>query len=257
MTRFLMSACTIAGFAAFALPCLAQSNPWNGSWKADPSSMKLDGATFGVTVQPNGYTLVRAGKPEPQTVCDGKPHKDNMNTSDMVSCTKTANGYALEISHNGTRVAKAWVTVSGDTMTRKIDLYTSGQPTNTMTIHFRRTSGGPGVAGQWKEERFSESTDNGVLSIEVKGDSVAFKETDNVKAITCKLDGTPTKLPGGGSMAVTKAGARTLKVTYRGDDGKVRRENTFAVSADGKSMLETDVTPAPSHSVMSVTLHKM
>jgi hypothetical protein len=32
--------------------------------------------------------------------------------------------------------------------------------------------------------------------------------------------------------------------------------NTFVVSADGKLITETDVTPAPSLSTMTVTLHK-
>jgi hypothetical protein len=124
-------------------------------------------------------------------------------------------------------------------------------------VHFQRISGGPGVAGQWKEQQFTESTDNGVLSIDVKGDTVAFKETDSVKPVMCKLDGTSVKAGTDRTMAVTKAGARTLKVTYRNDKGEVQRENTFEVSADGKMLTETDRTPAPSPSTMSVTFHRM
>jgi hypothetical protein len=58
-------------------------------------------------------------------------------------------------------------------------------------------------------------------------------------------------------MAVKLADPHTLKVTYKGDDGKVRRENTFALSEDGATIIETDVTPAPSLSTMVVVLHKM
>jgi hypothetical protein len=51
------------------------------------------------------------------------------------------------------------------------------------------------------------------------------------------------------------ADPNTLKVTYSADD-KVQRENTFVLSPDGRSIQETDVTPSPSPSSMSLTLHK-
>ena len=56
-------------------------------------------------------------------------------------------------------------------------------------------------------------------------------------------------------MSVKREGPRTLKVTYS-DHGKVTRENTFVLSANGKTITETDVTPAPSASTMSVQFHK-
>jgi hypothetical protein len=55
---------------------------------------------------------------------------------------------------------------------------------------------------------------------------------------------------------VKQAGPRTLKVTYSGPDGKVGRENTFVLSEDGKTVQETDVTPAPMASTMSVMFNK-
>ena len=51
-------------------------------------------------------------------------------------------------------------------------------------------------------------------------------------------------------------GSHTLKVWYRGSDGKLERSNTFVLSADGKTIHETDVTPAPSPSTMWETFHK-
>jgi hypothetical protein len=57
-------------------------------------------------------------------------------------------------------------------------------------------------------------------------------------------------------MSVKLADPHTLKVTYKGDDGKVRRENTFVLSPDGHSITETDVTPAPAPSTMSLVFHK-
>jgi hypothetical protein len=57
-------------------------------------------------------------------------------------------------------------------------------------------------------------------------------------------------------MEVKLDGPRTLKVTYRDKDGKLQRENTFALSANGKTVKETDVTPAPMASTMSMLFHK-
>jgi hypothetical protein len=88
-----------------------------------------------------------------------------------------------------------------------------------------------------------------MLTIQVNADNIDFKETDNDRPITCKLDGTPTAI-GTRSMSVKLADPNTLKVTYS-DDGKVQRENTFVLSPDGQSIQETDVTPSPSPSSMS------
>jgi hypothetical protein len=51
--------------------------------------------------------------------------------------------------------------------------------------------------------------------------------------------------------------AHTLKVTYRGGDGKLQRENTFVLSPDSKTLTETDVTPNPFPLTMSMKFHRM
>jgi len=94
-----------------------------------------------------------------------------------------------------------------------------------------------------------------LLTIDVKGDTIDFKETDKDKPITCKLDGTPTTVAGKRTMSVKQDGKHTLKVTYM-NDCKIARENTVVLSDDGKTMKETDITPAPSPSRMTVTFRK-
>jgi hypothetical protein len=235
---------------------IAQSNPWNGSWKLDQSSLKYDGATFSVATDADGFTVTRGGEAQPKVVCDGKEHKSANDF--MLTCTKSADGYAITASKDGKTVRKTKISVSADGKTRTAESELSpadGDP-YTLTSVAERVSGGPGPAGEWKEVKFSSSQDSGVLSIAVNGDSVDFKETDNPKPITCKLDGSDTKFPGGGSMSVKLADPHTLKVTYKDQDGKVRRENTFTLSDDGTTITETDVTPAPSPSTMSVVLRK-
>ena len=254
MKRFCLSVCALLYFVALTGSCFAQASPWDGAWKMDHSSLKFSGATFSVTTDASGFTTTRGGTASPKVVCDAKPHT----TPDgMLTCTKAGTGYVLDLTKDGKRVRKSTLSVSADgkTRTSKNERFPAGEKPYTITGIAKRVSGGPGMAGEWKEVNFIESNDTGILSIKVHGDSVAFKETDTDKPITCKLDGTETKAGDMGTISVKQTDPHTLKVTYR-SDGKVRRENTFVLSADGKTITETDVTPAPSPSTMTVTLHK-
>lgn len=256
MKQLCVSFCAVMSLLALSPACIAQSNPWNGSWKLDPSSLKYEGAIFSVVTDADGFTVTRGGEAQPKIVCDGKEQKSANNI--MLTCTKSADGYVIAASKDGKPTRKTTISVSADgkTRTSESQFFPADGDPYTMTTVSERVSGGPGPAGEWKEVKFSSSQDSGVLSIAVNGDSVDFKETDSPKPITCKLDGTDTKFPGGGSMSVKLADPHTLKVTYKDEDGKVRRENTFALSDDGTSITETDVTPAPSASTMSVVLRK-
>ena len=142
----------------------------------------------------------------------------------------------------------------GKTLTRTADNTPPEGSPFTMTFVSTRV-GGSGKTTQWHETSFSESQDTGVLSIQVNGDSVDFKESDTDKPVTCKLDGSPTTVGGTRTMACKMDGANTLKVTYS-NDGKVQRENTFVLSPDGNTIQETDVTAPPYRSTMSVAFHK-
>jgi hypothetical protein len=252
MKRFCMSVCALTCFAALTLPCVAQANPWNGSWKIDPATVKYNGPTFSVATDAEGYTITRDGKADPKTVCDGQPQKRDNGL--MSTCTKSGEGYEIESTKDGKPDSKVTVSLSGKMLTRKLVIFGDGGPFTIVNVS-KRISGGPGFSGVWKEVKFEEPQDQGILSIDVQGDSVAFKETDSDKPVMCKLDGTATKI-GDRTMEVKLDGPRTLKVTYRDKDGKLQRENTFALSANGKTVKETDVTPAPMASTMSMLFHK-
>jgi len=203
---------------------------------------------------PKDIKITRDGKARPKMVCDGKPNAPVDGTTTI--CNKAGNGYELENSHDGKTVSKVKVEMSADgkEMTRTANITPPEGDSFTITTTSKKISGGDGASGDWKETSFTESQDTGVLTIQVNGDSVDFKETDNDKPVTAKLDGTPVTM-GMQSMSVKQVDPRTLKVTYS-NDGKVQRENTFVLSEDGKTIEETDITPAPMASTMSVTFHK-
>jgi hypothetical protein len=255
MKRLPMSVFALLCCVAGALPCAAESNPWNGTWKMDASSVKYSGLTFSIATDADGYTITRGGKADPKRICDGQPHKASDGTT--TTCSHSGSGYQVESSKEGDAGMKATISLSGDgnTMTRKALISPPGRAPFTVTTVSKRVSGGPGVSGTWKEVHFAESSETGLLTIEVAGDSVAFKESDIAKPIMCKLDGTETKLGGTSTMAVKMEGTHTLKVTYRAD-GKIRRENTFVLSPDGKTIKETDVTPEPFATTTSMLFHK-
>jgi hypothetical protein len=259
MKRYGMSVCALVSFVALTLPCVAQdnpqNNPWNGSWKIDHSTMKFDGATFSVTTDADGYTITREGKADPKVVCNGQP---NAPANGMVTtCTKTPTGYDLVRTRDGKPASTVKIEQSPDsnTVTQTVNVTPPDGSPFTITTTSKKLSGGNGAPVVWKQTAFTESQDTGVLSIAVNGDSVDFKETDNDKPLTLKLDGTPEKF-GRGTVSIKQDGPRTLKVTYSGPDGNVGRENTFVLSEDGKTVTETDVTPAPAQSNMSVQFHK-
>ncbi len=259
MKRYGISVCSLACFVVLTLPCMAQdnpqNNPWNGSWKMDRSTLQYDGPTVSIATDADGYTLTRDGKASPKVVCDGKPNAPVNGT--VTTCTKSGSGYALVNTRDGKQVSTVKVEISpdGNKMNRIADITPSDGSPFTITFESKRISGGDGAPVVWKETSFNESQDTGVLTILVNGDSVDFKETDNDKPITCKLDGTPTTLSGTRTMSAKLDGPHTLKVTYS-NAGEVQRENTFVLSPDGKTVKETDVTPAPSPSTMSVMFNK-
>jgi hypothetical protein len=259
MKRLTRSVCPAMFLYAVSLTCIAhaQSSPFNGSWKLDPATLKYTGPTMSVAVDADGFTTTRGGQAQPKVVCDGKAH-DDASDGTKTTCTKSGTGYAISVSKDGKTIRKVAIALSadGNTRTTKAQVFPPDGSPFTVTMVSKRISGGPGFAGEWKEVKFSSSTDSGILSIAINGNTVALKETDSPKPINCKLDGSDTKT-GGGTMSVKLADPRTLKVTYKDEHAKVRRENTFALSADGKSITETDLTPAPSTSKMVVVLKKV
>jgi hypothetical protein len=251
-----MSLCALASFVALSLPCIAQDkpNPWNGSWTLDTGSMKYDGPTMSVAMDADGFTVTRDGKASPKVVCDGKPNAPNHGTTTV--CNKVGTGYELENTRDGKTTSKVKIDLSADgkQMTRTANVTPAEGDPFTFTTMLKRVSG-DSTSAVWKETGFTESQDTGVLTIAVNGDSLDLKETDNDKPVTCKLDGTPTNVGGTRTMSCKLDGPKTLKVTYS-DGETVGRTNTFVLSSNGKTIKETDVTPAPAASTMTVMLKK-
>jgi hypothetical protein len=254
MKRFGMCVCTLAIFL-FVRSTRAQDSPWNGSWKLDPSTLKYDGPTKTIAAEPDGYTVTRQGKASPKVVCNGKPNPPYKGV--VTTCTKTSTGYSLQSIRDdkSTRKVKMVISPDGNTLTESMELSPVNDSPFTMTIVSKKVSGGSGSPTVWKQTSLNESQEQGLLTIMVKSDSIDFKESDAVKPVTCKLDGSPTEIGAYRSVSIKPVGKHTLKVTYS-SKGEVDRVNTFELSPDGKTIQEVDVTPAPSQSTTTVVFHK-
>lgn len=240
------------------VPCalLAQANPWNGQWKADPASLKYQGATFTMATNADGYTVSVDGKTVNTIVCDGSPHPQP-DSPVMVACTKDGGAYMLTATRDGNVVSKTRLSISSDgkMATRQREVMPPNAAPYTVTDMMTRRGGGNGLDGTWQETSFTESQDTGILSIQVHGDSIDFKETDQPTPMMLKLDGTDVSV-GMGKASAKLVDPHTLKIFYKNDQGKVMRENTFTLSSDGRTIHETDETPAPGPTTMHLTLHK-
>ncbi len=259
MNRMISGACALvvmAGLCAAGAQAQSEANPWNGKWKVEPGSMQFIGATYTITTTPTGYTVMLGGEQVGKVDCTGAVVKNPSGT--QTTCKKSAGGYTSTNTRDGKPVSVVVWTVSADgkKLTRKAHITPAAGAPYDQTFYYKRTSGTKGMDGAWLESGFDESQDTGILGIDVNGDMVAFKETDSPEPIQCKLDGTPTKY-NNGTMSVTLIDPHTLKVRYAGPDKKVVRENTFALSLDGKEISETDFTAAPTPSSMTLLFHKM
>ena len=197
-----ISACALVSFVALAFPCVAQQNPWDGPHGRWIAHIQIRWPNLSIATDADGFTVTRSGKAGPKVVCDGKPNAQANGST--TTCHKSAEGYELKNTRDGRPVSKTKVEISSDrkTITRILDITPPGSSPYTITATSRRISGGPGLSGTWKETAIRTSRDTGVLAIQINGDSVDFKETDNDKPITCKLDGRPITISGTQTMTV-------------------------------------------------------
>jgi hypothetical protein len=204
----------------------------------------------------DGFTLTRGGQPFPKVVCDGTPHGTPNN---MVTCTKSANRYVTTWTRDGKQTSKSAISISDDGKIFTNDLETDppDEAPYTITTIAERVSGGPGVAGDWREVKNSDSRENGMLTIAITADVVAYKDAQSQALVNCNLSGAESQIGSEGSLSMKLADPHTLRVTYKNHDGRVWRENTYALSEDGMTITEIDVSPAPSPSMLSVVFHKM
>lgn len=233
--------------AAAAVPALALASPFDGTWKLDLAKSKFTGDTMTYTKTATGYRFSNGGPVSYTFAVDGKAYKTI--PSRTTTWTKAADGgFDIVTMANGKVVSKAHRKISADGKTM-MSTYTGYRPDGTVaheTDTYTRVSGGKGLDGEWRDTSVQASNDTIRLTTSAGGHfelyNPGFKET-----ISGKLDGSPSPAKGPtvppGASASYKAVGPNKWSTAIMLGGKTFGEGEMTVSADGKTLTNTDWVP--------------
>jgi hypothetical protein len=226
-----------------AMVLAAAGLPYAGKWKMNLAKSDFGGATVTYTNLPSG---------EWESSADGQTYKFKMDGTDY------SDGMGETVAWKSTG-ANTWQTIqklNGKVLTTdslqtgadggSLIVNTKGTKPNGDAIDdtttFQRVSGGPGLAGKWRINKVKNSSASVLELAASANDGMSFRESDMGLSCDSKLDGkdypcTGPTLPPGFTVAMTKAGARSMDMVVK-KDGKPFYKVTYTVGADGKSMTE-------------------
>jgi hypothetical protein len=232
--------------AAF-LPAQAMADsPFDGTWKADMSSVKMptkpdiyvlkDGMYDCKTCTPP-YSIKADGSDQPVT---GHPYFDTV-------AIKVVDDHTIQETDkkNGKTVATSSVTVTPDGKTASFE-FTDSSNTNAAPVTGKGTqqqvakgpAGSHAISGSWVTTAFANLSDNGTtLTYKTDGDMLTMTDLTG-QSFTAKMDGTEAPYkgdPGITTVSVKAIGKHTiLETDKRGS--KIIDTLRSTVSMDGKSM---------------------
>jgi hypothetical protein len=227
------------------VPGTAQ-NPFDGTWKFNPSSLQFDKKPDEYLLQNGMYDCKTCAPPisikadgtnQPVT---GHPYFDTMSV-------KAINDHNVEVTtkRGGKVVGTEKDSISSDGKTLTIKWTDSGNPsggTQAGTFMMTRVASGPAganlISGSWQAEKAKQSTDSGLLwTFKITGDEVMMTSPTG-QSYTAKLDGSDAPYKGDPritSVSVKMHGKDTLEETDK-RDGQAIYIMTMTVPPDGKTM---------------------
>ena len=251
---------------SFVQPSIAQDSAaldrFVGTWKEDESKRDLSGQPPLVFRQgAKNIEELRGGEVSPivmQVVFDGKPYVVDGNASTAWR-QLDANRFERRLTEDGKLVTVRTLTISGDgkTLTEKTDqTRVDGKPRSVTTV-YQRLEGGNGLVGRWKAQSL-KSTLPQERSIQRTGPNAIKLTTALGVGFTAALDGKPVQETGPGVITGTMrtarlAGDRTIAMTTM-RNGKELSRTELTLSADGKTLTESQRSMAPNASGTSVSV---
>ncbi|MGA2951867.1 MAG: hypothetical protein ABSD80_06500 [Caulobacteraceae bacterium] len=243
--RLQMGALALSAALCFCGGALA--SPFDGTWKLDPARSKLTGDTFTYSKAAKGFHYSNGSTIAYDFAVDGKDYP--MFSDRTVAWTAAGpNAWDAVSKAHGVVVSKAHRTLSADGKTLTAS-YTEFHP-NGDVVHesdvFTRVSGGPGLAGEWKDTATKATADTMKISTSAANryevTFPAFKET-----MAGTIGGGPSPITGptvppGAQATYTAAGAGrwSYEITLK---GKTYVKGALSVSADGKTLTRTVWVP--------------
>ena len=234
--------------AASAGGMLAAESPFAGTWKLNTEKSKFTGDTFTYTATANGFHYSNGSTVEYDFAVDGKDYPTIPDRT--VSWTKAGDGTwdVLVKDAKGTELSKGHRVLSADG--KKITTsYTSYRPDGTTadtSDEYVRVSGGPGLAGKWKDVQVKAAGSSFTITFPSPGQVTirypAFKES-----ISGALDGSPMPVIGPtmpDGLFVSYKPLSEDKWEYTQTlKGKVFSKGTMVVSNGGKEIIRTIWVP--------------
>jgi hypothetical protein len=233
--------------ALLLLPVLGTAqNPFDGTWKFNPSSMQFDKKPDEYLLQ-NGMYDCKTCKPPISIKANGMDQSVTGHPYFDTMSIKAVDDHNVEMTTKraGTVVGTEKDSISSDGKTLTINWTDSGQPsggTQMGTFMMTRVKSGPAganlISGSWKAEKLEQSTDSGLLwTFKITGDEVMMTNPTG-QSYTAKLDGADAPYkgdPGINSVSVKMHGKDTLEETDK-RDGKIIYISKMTVTSDGKTM---------------------
>jgi hypothetical protein len=226
-----------------ALAVAAADLPYAGKWKMNPAKSDFGAITITLESLPSGEWRSTADGQSYTFKMDSKDYSDGLGDTAAWKVID-ANTWQTTWKLNGTVLSTDTLRVGTD---GSLTVSTKGTSPNGEAIDdtttFQRVSGGPGLAGKWKTKNVKSGSPEVMELLPSGGDGLSFKEPANGLTCDARLDGkdypcTGPTLPPGWTVAMSKAGARSLDLMVK-KDGKAFFKVTYTVAADGKSLTES------------------
>lgn len=241
-------ALTLVLLVASAGAAAALNSPFAGTWKLNVDKSSLAGQTLTYAATATGFQFSNGSSVKFDFALDGKDYP--VVPGRTVSWTKSADNTwdSIYKDGKGTVVSKVHRVLSADgkTMTVVSTDYHADGTTSQETDVRTRISGGPGLAGSWKEVKVSRDTTTMIISVPSAG-HIRY-ESPRAKEITeGPVDGTPSPVQGpsvmeGATIAYKQSTSNELTWSYA-VKGKVLWQGVDTVSSDGKSLTSVGWAP--------------
>jgi hypothetical protein len=241
-------ALTLVLLAASAGAASAADSPFAGTWKLNVEKSKLAGETFTYTATATGFEYSNGSTVKFEFATDGKDYP--IIPGRTVSWTKSGDNTwdSVYKDGHGTVVSKVHRVLSADgkTMTVVSTNYHADGTTAEETDVRERVSGGPGLAGKWKEVKVSVASETMIVSVPSAG-HVKYEIPRQKETLEGPVDGTPSPLrgprvPEGATVAFKEVTPNKLAWTYA-SKSTVLEKGMDSVSSDGKSLTRVGWAP--------------
>jgi hypothetical protein len=241
-------ALTLFILAASASSALAADSPFSGTWKLNVDKSTLAGQTLTYTKTATGFAFSNGSTVKFEFGLDGKDY--TVIPGRTVSWTKSGDNSwdSVYKDGKGTVVSKVHRVLSADgrTMTVVSTDYHADGTTSEETDVRARVSGGPGLAGKWKEEKISRTSDTMIISIPSTG-RIRYEVPRQKDILEGPVDGTPSPIQGpsapeGATIAYKQLTRSKVAWSYA-VKGTVLQKGVDSVSSDGKSLTSVGWAP--------------